>query len=64
VIEDHDCNTLRFHLDPQGKPVELEPDMTVWIEDRYRRLLRRVARAASRPAVFADPQWLTAFNNT
>jgi hypothetical protein len=33
VIEDHDCNTLRFHLDPQGKPVELEPGMTVWIED-------------------------------
>ena len=29
VIEDYDCNRLRFHLDPQGKRVELEPDMTV-----------------------------------
>jgi len=24
---------IRFHLDPQGKPVALEPGMTVWIED-------------------------------
>ena len=33
VIEDHDCNTLRFRLDPQGNPVDLEPGMTAWIED-------------------------------
>jgi hypothetical protein len=61
VIEDHDCNTLRFHLDPQGKPVELEPfglridadgSYVVWRVRPHGRL------------VFADPQWLTAFNNT
>jgi HlyD family secretion protein len=32
VIGDHDRNTLRLRLDPQGKPAGLEPGMTVWIE--------------------------------
>lgn len=33
VIGDHDRNTLRLRLDPQGKPEDLEPGMTVWIEN-------------------------------
>jgi HlyD family secretion protein len=32
VIGDHDRNTLRLRLDPQGEQVALEPGMTVWIE--------------------------------
>ena len=32
VIGDHDRNTLRLRLDPQGGPEGLEPGMTVWIE--------------------------------
>lgn len=32
VIGDHDRNTLRLRLDPQGQPAVLEPGMTVWIE--------------------------------
>jgi HlyD family secretion protein len=32
VIGDHDRNTLRLRLDPQGDPSGLEPGMTVWIE--------------------------------
>jgi HlyD family secretion protein len=32
VIGDHDRNTLRLRLDPQGRPAGLEPGMTVWIE--------------------------------
>jgi HlyD family secretion protein len=32
VIGDHDRNTLRLRLDPQGKLAGLEPGMTVWIE--------------------------------
>src|SRR6202140_1129438 len=32
VIGDHDRNTLRLRLDPQGEPRNLEPGMTVWIE--------------------------------
>ena len=31
VIGDHDRNTLRLRLDPQGEPAGLEPGMTVWI---------------------------------
>jgi HlyD family secretion protein len=31
VIGDHDRNTLRVRLDPQGEPAGLEPGMTVWI---------------------------------
>jgi HlyD family secretion protein len=34
VIGDHDRNTLRLRLDPQGKPGDLEPGMTVWIRDQ------------------------------
>jgi len=26
-------NTLRLRLDPQGEPADLEPGMTVWIEN-------------------------------
>jgi HlyD family secretion protein len=33
VIGDHDRNTLRLRLDPEGKPADLEPGMTVWIEN-------------------------------
>lgn len=33
VIGDHDRNTLRLRLDPQGEPAALEPGMTVWIEN-------------------------------
>jgi HlyD family secretion protein len=33
VIGDHDRNTLRLRLDPQGQPAGLEPGMTVWIEN-------------------------------
>ena len=29
AIGDHDRNTLRLRLDPQGDPAELEPGMTV-----------------------------------
>jgi HlyD family secretion protein len=32
VIGDHDRNTLRLRLDPEGEPAGLEPGMTVWIE--------------------------------
>jgi HlyD family secretion protein len=32
VIGDHDRNTLRLRLDPEGKPAGLDPGMTVWIE--------------------------------
>jgi HlyD family secretion protein len=32
VIGDHDRNTLRLRLDPQGDSIGLEPGMTVWIE--------------------------------
>jgi HlyD family secretion protein len=32
VIGDHDRNTLRLRLDPQGEQAALEPGMTVWIE--------------------------------
>jgi HlyD family secretion protein len=33
VIGDHDRNTLRLRLDPDGQPTSLEPGMTVWIAD-------------------------------
>jgi len=33
VIGDHDRNTLRLRLDPQGEAAGLEPGMTVWIEN-------------------------------
>ena len=33
VIADHDRNTLRLRLDPEGEPANLEPGMTVWIEN-------------------------------
>ena len=32
VIGDHDRNTLRLRLDPQGQSASLEPGMSVWIE--------------------------------
>jgi HlyD family secretion protein len=31
VIGDHDRNTLRLRLDPEGEPAGLDPGMTVWI---------------------------------
>jgi HlyD family secretion protein len=31
VVGDHDRNTLRLRLDPEGEPAGLEPGMTVWI---------------------------------
>jgi len=33
VIGDHDRNTLRLRLDPQGEAAGLEPGMTVWVEN-------------------------------
>jgi HlyD family secretion protein len=33
VIGDHDRNTLRVRLDLEGQPADLEPGMTVWIEN-------------------------------
>jgi HlyD family secretion protein len=33
VIGDHDRNTLRLRLDPLGEAANLEPGMTVWIEN-------------------------------
>jgi HlyD family secretion protein len=33
VIGDHDRNTLRLRLDPEGEPANLAPGMTVWIEN-------------------------------
>jgi HlyD family secretion protein len=33
VIGDHDRNTLRLRLDPEGEPADLEPGSTVWIEN-------------------------------
>src|SRR5882757_11273952 len=33
VIGDHDRNTLRLRLDPDGEQADLEPGMTVWIEN-------------------------------
>jgi HlyD family secretion protein len=33
VIGDHDRNTLRMRLDPEGRPNDLEPGMTVWIKN-------------------------------
>jgi HlyD family secretion protein len=41
VIGDHDRNTLRLRLDPEGQPAGLEPGMTVWIE--------KLAGATARP---------------
>jgi HlyD family secretion protein len=32
AVGDHDRNTLRLRLDPQGDPAGLEPGMTVWID--------------------------------
>ena len=32
VIGDHDRNTLRLRLDPQGTSADLEPGMAVWIQ--------------------------------
>jgi HlyD family secretion protein len=32
AIGDHDRNTLRLRLDPEGDPTGLEPGMTVWLE--------------------------------
>jgi HlyD family secretion protein len=32
VIGDHDRNTLRLRLDPQGSSAGLEPGMTVWVQ--------------------------------
>jgi len=32
VIGDHDRNTLRLRLDPQGEAAGLEPGMTVWVQ--------------------------------
>jgi HlyD family secretion protein len=32
VIGDHDRNTLRLRLDPQGTSAGLEPGMTVWVQ--------------------------------
>jgi HlyD family secretion protein len=31
AVGDHDRNTLRLRLDPQGDPSALEPGMTVWL---------------------------------
>lgn len=31
AVGDHDRNTLRLRLDPQGDPSDLEPGMTVWL---------------------------------
>jgi HlyD family secretion protein len=31
AVGDHDRNTLRLRLDPQGDPTGLEPGMTVWL---------------------------------
>ncbi len=33
VIGDHDRNTLRLRLDPEGERAGLEPGMTVWIDN-------------------------------
>jgi HlyD family secretion protein len=33
VVGDHDRNTLRMRLDPEGRPTDLEPGMTVWIKN-------------------------------
>jgi HlyD family secretion protein len=33
VIGDHDRNTLRLRLDPEGESTNLEPGTTVWIEN-------------------------------
>jgi HlyD family secretion protein len=33
VIGDHDRNTLRLRLDPEGELANLEPGMTVWIKN-------------------------------
>jgi HlyD family secretion protein len=32
AIGDHDRNTLRLRLDPEGDPTGLEPGMTVWLK--------------------------------
>ena len=32
-IGDHDRNTLRLRLDPEGEPADLAPGMTVWIDN-------------------------------
>src|SRR6516225_8250735 len=32
AIGDHDRNTLRLRLDPEGDPIGLEPGMTVWLK--------------------------------
>jgi len=33
VIGDHDRNTLRLRLDPKGESTDLEPGMSVWLEN-------------------------------
>ena len=32
AIGDHDRNTLRVRLDPEGDPTGFEPGMTVWLK--------------------------------
>jgi HlyD family secretion protein len=32
AVGDHDLNTLRLRLDPEGDPTGLEPGMTVWLD--------------------------------
>jgi len=33
VIGHHDRNTLRLRLDPKGESTDLEPGMSVWLEN-------------------------------
>ena len=33
VIGDHDRNTLRLRLEPKGESTDLEPGMSVWLEN-------------------------------
>jgi HlyD family secretion protein len=47
VIGDHDRNTLRLRLDPEGEPAGLEPGMTVWIENSLLTLSSSIPRRST-----------------
>lgn len=36
AVGDHDRNTLRLRLEPEGDPDELDPGMTVWLSGYWR----------------------------
>ena len=46
AVGDHDRNTLRLRLDPQGDATTFQPGMTIWVSRRCSLLLGILAAAA------------------